>query len=107
MRLSELVKGGYDREYRIKDRHLQDLASGAAIRTSNVHVDTSVRFETGPDGGDGSNVYTIADLGTRGQGMLVEALDTLDQDCSRELFERLTAGRRAARVSDQEAPSSC
>jgi hypothetical protein len=103
--VSELIKRGYDREYRIKDGGLYDLATGIAVGTSALHVDASLRFESGSGGGDGSNVYAITDGGTKGKGLLIDAFDTLDQDCSRELFARLTTARRSQRVLEQEAPS--
>ncbi|MDL2403923.1 hypothetical protein [Rhizobium mayense] len=103
--VSELIKRGYDREYRIKDGGLYDLGTGMMVRTSEIHVDASLRFENGSSRDDGSNVYAITDGETKGKGLLIDAFDTLDQDCSRELFARLTTSRHPKRVSEQEAPS--
>lgn len=103
--VSELIKRGYGREYRIKDGGLYDLATGMKIGTSDVQVDVSLRFESGSGGGDGSNVYAITDGRTKGKGLLIDAFDTLDQDCSRELFARLTTARRPKRISEEVAPS--
>jgi hypothetical protein len=103
--VSELVKHGYDREYRIKDGQLRDLATGTPIAASDIHVEAALRFESGPDAGDGSNVYAISDRATPGKGLLIDAFDTLDRDCSRELFERLAAGRQTKRVAQPDVPS--
>jgi hypothetical protein len=89
--VSELVRHGYDHEYRIKDRQLHDLTADRPVSTSNFHVDVSLRFESGPDAGDGSNMYAISDRRTGTKGLLIDAFDVLDKDCSKELFELLTA----------------
>src|SRR5262245_2341292 len=96
--VSELIKRGYDREYRIRDGDLYDLATGITVGTSDIHVDASLRFESGFGRGDGSNVYAITNGATKAKGLLIDAFDTLDQDCSRELFERLTSARRPEQV---------
>lgn len=101
----KLVNRGYDREYRIKDGRLRDLATGTPIAASDIHVDAALRFESGPDAGDGSNVYAISDRATPGKGLLIDAFDMLDRDCSRELFERLAAGRQTKQVAQPDVPS--
>jgi hypothetical protein len=100
----KLVNRGYDREYRIKDGQLHDLTAGIQIAPSEIHVDTALRFDSGPDAGDGSNVYAISDLKTHRKGLLIDAFDTLDQDCSRELFDRLASGQ-PKRVEQPDLPS--
>jgi hypothetical protein len=55
--VSDLLKHGYDHEYRIRDGHLYDLTADQPVAAGDVQVDGAMRFETAPDAGDGSNVY--------------------------------------------------
>ena len=73
--VSRLVNEGYDREYRIKDGHLFDLALNCPLDLRDIHVDTALRLESGPDAGDASNVYAISDQKTHHKGLLIDALD--------------------------------
>jgi hypothetical protein len=43
--VSQLVNKGYDREYRIKDGYLFDLALNSPLDPRDIHVDTALRFE--------------------------------------------------------------
>ena len=103
--VSALVKRGYDREYRIKDRQLYDLSIDTPVPVSDILVDTSLRFESEPSAGDGSNVYAISDRGTHRMGLLIDAFDMLDQECSKELFERLEAAPRKSLEAEGDVPS--
>lgn len=103
--VSELVKHGYDHEYRIKDGTIRELATGAPIATGDIHVDAAFRFESEPDAGDGSNVYAISDRATSEKGLLIDAFDTLDRDCSTELFELLSAERQTKWIAQPDVPS--
>jgi hypothetical protein len=103
--VSDLLRRGYDHEYRISDGRLYDLTSSRAVAAGDMHVDTALRFESAPDAGDGSNVYAITDRGDGARGLLIDAFDTLDTDCSRELYERLSAGRRTLSEGDGSVPS--
>ncbi|WP_245497783.1 hypothetical protein [Rhizobium ruizarguesonis] len=42
---------------------------------------------------------------TSEKGLLIDAFDRLDQDCSAELFERLSAERRTKRIAQPDVPS--
>ena len=103
--VSQLVARGYGHEYRIKDGKLYDLATGMAVDTSDIRVDASLRFDSGLGRGDASNIYAITNGETKAKGLLIDAFDTFDQDCSRELFERLTTARHPERHPEREAPS--
>ena len=91
--VSDLLRRGYNHEYRIRDGKLYDLTADQPVAIGDVHVDAAMRFESAPDAGDGSNVYAIADRKAGSKGLLIDAFDALDQECSRELYEQLNANR--------------
>lgn len=103
--VSDLLRHGYDHEYRIRDGQLYDLTADRPVATSDVHVDAAMRFESASDAGDGSNVYAIADREAGSKGLLIDAFDALDKDCARELYERLNADRRAHLDNSSEVAS--
>ena len=103
--VSRLVNEGYDREYRIKDGHLCDLALNATLDPQDIHVDTALRLESGPEAGDASNIYAISDHKTHNKGLLIDAFDIFDEICNRELTERLLENRDTERVEDSDVPS--
>jgi hypothetical protein len=88
--VSDLLKHGYDHEYRIRDGQLYDLTANKPVAARDIHVDLALRFESAPDAADGSNIYAIADRSTGGKGLLIDAFDALDRECSRELYEQLS-----------------
>lgn len=103
--VSDLVRRGYDHEYRITDGRLYDLTAGEPVATGDAQVDGAIRFESAPDAGDGSNIYAIADRKSGTMGLLIDAFDALDQDCSRELYERLNASRPTRHDNGSEIAS--
>ncbi|MCC2613743.1 hypothetical protein ABK249_31280 [Neorhizobium sp. Rsf11] len=103
--VSELVKRGYSREYRIKDRQLYDLSVDEPVLVSDICVDASVRFGSNPDAGDGTNIYAISDRSTRNKGLLIDPFDLLDQECSKELFARLKTAPRETLKGEEDVPS--
>ncbi|MCA0011978.1 hypothetical protein LB561_13205 [Mesorhizobium sp. B292B1B] len=103
--VSDLLKHGYEHEYRIRDGGLYDLTADRPVAAGDVHVDAALRFESAPDAGDGSNVYAIAERKARSKGLLIDAFDALDRDCSRELYERLNTNRRALHDTGGEIAS--
>ena len=103
--VSDLLRRGYDHEYRLRDGQLYDLTAGQPVAIGDVHVDAALRFESAPDAGDGSNVYAIADRKAGSNGLLLDAFDALDRDCSRELYERLNANRRVRHDTGGEIAS--
>lgn len=98
--VSALLQRGYEHEYRILDGQLYDLTASKPVAAGDVHVDAAMRFESAPDAGDGSNIYAIADRKAGSKGLLVDAFDSLDQECSRELYERLIANRPTRHDND-------
>ena len=103
--VSELEKKGYDREYRIKNGQLFDLALNSPLAASDIHVDTALRLESGPDAGDASNIYAISNKRTHSKGLLIDAFDILDEICDRGLAERLVENRSTEFVEDSDVPS--
>ena len=103
--VSDLLGRGYDHEYRIRDGGLYDLTADKPIAAGDAHVYSALRFESAPDAGDGSNVYAIADRRAGSKGLLIDAFDTLDQECSRELFEQLNASRPTRHDDEGEIDS--
>lgn len=103
--VSQLVSKGYDREYRIKDGHLFDLALNSPLDPKDIHVDTALRLESGPDAGDASNVYAISDQKTHSKGLLIDAFDIFDEICDRGLSERLVENRHTESLGDSDVPS--
>ncbi|MBB3148502.1 hypothetical protein FHS21_004950 [Phyllobacterium trifolii] len=103
--VSELVGRGYFGEYRIKDGQLYDLSVDKPVPVSDIHVDVSVRFESDPETGSGTNIFAISDRSTHQRGLLVDAFDMLVQECSKELFERLKTGPRETLKSEENVPS--
>jgi hypothetical protein len=103
--VSDFLRRGYDREYRIKDGHLYDLTAHRPVGAGDIRVDAAMRFESAPDAGDGSNVYAIADRKAGNKGLLIDAFDALDNECSRELYALLTADRRAVHDGGGEIAS--
>ncbi len=103
--VSQLVRKGYDREYRIKDGHLLDLGRNSLLDPRDIHVDTALRLESGPDAGDASNVYAISDKKTHDKGLLIDAFDIFDEICDRGLTERLREDRYTEFVEDGDVPS--
>ena len=88
---SDLLRRGYDHEYRIRDGQLYDLTADKPVAAGDARVDGATRFESTPDVGDASNIYAIADRKVGSKGLLIDAVDALDQECSRELYDRLNA----------------
>lgn len=103
--VSDFVKKGYDREYRIKDGHLVDLALNSTLNPSDIEVDAALRLESGPDAGDASNIYAISDRKTRHKGLLIDAFDIFDEICNRDLSEQLSKNRLTTPVDDSDVPS--
>jgi hypothetical protein len=103
--VSQLANKGYDREYRIKDGHLFDLALNSPLDPRDIHVDTALRLESGPDAGDASNVYAISDQKTHSKGLLIDAFDIFDEICDRGLAKRLVENRYTEFVEDSDVPS--
>ena len=103
--VSRLVNSGYDHEYRVKDGHLFDLARNAPLEPTDIHVDSALRLESGPDAGDASNIYAISDLKTHTRGLLIDAFDLFDEICDRGLAERLVENRSTQLVGDSDVPS--
>jgi hypothetical protein len=103
--VSRLVNKGYDREYRIKDGHLFDLALNSPLDPRDIHVDTALRLESGPNAGDASNIYAISDKKTHSKGLLIDAFDIFDEICDRGLAERLVESRYTEFVEDRDVPS--
>ena len=91
--VSDLLRRGYDHEYRIREGQLYDLTADKPVAAGDARVDGAMRFESAPDAGDGSNIYAIADRKAGSKGLLIDAFDALDQECSRELYEQLNANR--------------
>ncbi|WP_262271483.1 hypothetical protein [Microvirga yunnanensis] len=91
--VTHLLRRGYDHEYRIREGQLYDLTADKPIAASDARVESAMRFESSPDAGDGSNIYAIADQRAGSKGLLIDAFDALDQECSRELYEQLSANR--------------
>lgn len=54
--VSDLLRRGYDHEYRIIDGQLYDLTADKPVAAGNARVDGAMRFESAPDAGDGSNI---------------------------------------------------
>jgi hypothetical protein len=103
--VSRLVSQGYDREYRIKDGRLFDLALNSTPDPRDICVDAALRLESRPDAGDASNIYAISDQKTHNKGLLIDAFDIVDEICDRGLAERLVATRRLELVEDGDVPS--
>lgn len=103
--VSELVKQGYKREYRIKDGRLFDLSLNSALDPKDIHVDAALRLESGPDAEDASNIYAITDRKSHNKGLLIDAFDIYDQICDRGLVDRLAASRNVELSGDKDVPS--
>jgi hypothetical protein len=103
--VTDLLKRGYDHEYRIRDGQLYDLTANKPVAADDARVDTAMRFESTPDAGDGSNIYAIADQKAGNRGLLIDAFDALDRECARELFERLSANRPTRQENSGEIAS--
>lgn len=104
--VSELVSLGYTREYRIEDRQLYELSIDKPVPVSAIYVDCSLRLESNPNAGDGANIYAISDRHTDKKGLLIDAFDILDQECSKELSsasrrcrERLSTVKRMCQAA--------
>jgi hypothetical protein len=98
------IKLGYNHDYRIKDGQLHDVTVDRPIVANDIHVDASLRFESRAGSGDGSNIYAISERESVAKGLLIDAFDVLDKDCSGELFERLTSSRNTSYTHDEEVP---
>jgi hypothetical protein len=90
--VSRLVNKGHEREYRIKDNHLFDLALNSPL-DPHIHVDTALRLESGRDAGDASNIHAISDKKMHHKRLLIDAFDIFDEICDRGLAERLVETR--------------
>ena len=97
-------KQGYDREYRIKDGHLFDLALNCPLDPRGIHVGTALRLESRPNAGDASVVYAILDQKTLSKGLLIDVFDIFDEICDRGLAERLAENRYTEFVEDRDVP---
>jgi hypothetical protein len=103
--VQSFVAKGYDREYRVKDGNLLDLASGTALDARTIRVDAALRLESGKDAEDASNIYAITDPATEHKGLLIDAFDVFDEICHGDLSERLVARRETMPTGDQDVPS--
>lgn len=103
--VSQLVKQGYEREFRIKDGRLFDLALNSALDPNEIHVDTALRLESGPDAEDASNIYAITDRKSQSKGLLIDAFDIFDEICDRGLVDRLTGSRNTEIAEDTDVPT--
>jgi hypothetical protein len=102
--VSWIVNKGYDREYRIKDGHLFDLALNCPLDPRDIHIDTALRLESRPNAEDASDVYAIMDQKTHGKGLLINVFDIFDEICDRGLAERLVENRCTEFVEDRDGP---
>ena len=91
--VSDLLRRGYDHEYRTREGQLYDLTADKPVAAGDARGDGPRRVESAPDAGDGSNIYAITDRKACSKGLLIDAFDALDQECSRELYEQLNANR--------------
>lgn len=103
--VSQLVNEGYEREFRIKDGRLVDLALNAVLDPKEIHVDTALRLESGRDGEDASNIYAITDRKSHNKGLLIDAFDIFDEICDRGLTDRLVENRNTEFAEDDDVPS--
>lgn len=103
--VSQLVSQGYEREFRIKDGHLYDLALNSVLDPKEVDVDTALRLASGPEAEDASNIYAITDRKSHNKGLLIDAFDIFDEICNRGLADRLTGGRDIQLADDNNVPS--
>lgn len=103
--VSQLVEKGYDREFRIKDGRLVDLAHDSPLDPKDIHVDTALRLVSGRDGVDASNVYAITDRKSHSRGLLIDAFDIFDEICDRGLADRLAEKRYTEIVGDSDVAS--
>jgi hypothetical protein len=103
--VSDLLGHGYDHEYRIRDGLLYDITSEKSVAAGDIQVDFAKRFESAPDAGDGSNIYAITNRKAGSKGLLIDAFDELDGECSRELFEQLNANRSVRHENEGEIAS--
>lgn len=103
--VNQLVSQGYEREYRIRDGRLFDLALGSELESSNIQVDSALRLVSGRDGEDASNIYAISDRESQSKGLLVDAFDIFDEIGNSGLAERLLAKRDTDVVGDNDVPS--
>ena len=102
--VQSFVAKGYDREYRVKDGQVVDLALGTTLVACDLSVDAALRLESGDDAEDASNIYAITDPATGHKGLLIDAFDVFDELCPVDLSERLTAHRETAQAGDQDVP---
>ncbi|MBX9616393.1 MAG: hypothetical protein K2X25_12420 [Caulobacteraceae bacterium] len=102
--VQSFVAKGYDREYRVKDGQVVDLALGTTLVACDLSVDAALRLESGDDAEDASNIYAITDPATGHKGLLIDAFDVFDELCPVDLSERLTAHRETAPAGDQDVP---
>ena len=103
--VSALVLEGYDREYRIKDGQLIDLALNSTLAPKSIMVDASLRFDSGIDAGDASHIFAITDRRTNRKGLLIEALDVFDELCKRGSARRLEASLTEPGIGASDVPS--
>ena len=102
--VKSFVAKGYDREYRVKDGQVVDLALGTTLVACDLSVDAALRLESGDDAEDASNIYAITDPATGHKGLLIDAFDVFDELCHSDLSERLLAHRETAPAGDQDVP---
>jgi hypothetical protein len=103
--VSDLLGRGYDHEYRIRNGQLYDPTDDKFIAAGDTRVDSAIRFESAPEAGDGSNIYAIVERRSGNKGLLIDAFDALDQECSRELYGQLNANRLARHDAGGEIAS--
>lgn len=103
--VSQLVNQGYEREFRIKDGRLVDLALNAVLDLKEIHVDTALRLTSGRDAEDASNIYAISDRKSHSKGLLIDAFDIFDEICDRRLVDRLAENRNTEFAEDNDVPS--
>ena len=103
--VQSFIAKGYDREYRVQDGNLVDLALGSTLDPWTINVDAALRLESGDDAEDASNIYAITDPATGHKGLLIDAFDVFDEISHRDLSERLVALRETAPAGDKDVPS--
>ncbi|HEU5068047.1 MAG TPA: hypothetical protein VFT61_07680 [Sphingomicrobium sp.] len=103
--VTQLVNRGYDREFRIKDGRLFDLALDSPLDPNDIQVDTALRLESGRNAGDASNVFAITDRKSHSKGLLIDAFDVFDEICEPGLADRMVENRYTEVVEDSDVPS--
>lgn len=78
--VSDCMKRGFTHDYRIMSGQSKNLKAGRSVAADALGTDAPPRFERSPDAANGTDIYSILESDTLGEGQLIDAFDFLGEN---------------------------